>query len=53
MYLAQRELFVELSDKSKRGKYVVYFLLEISKVRPEVTCALWHLEKNGKVIQLF
>lgn len=37
IYLAQRELFVELSDKSKREKSVIFFLLETSKLRPEMT----------------
>lgn len=36
IYLAQRELFVELSDKSKRGRSVIFFLPETSKVRPEM-----------------
>lgn len=37
MYLAQRELFAELSAKFKRGKFAIFLLPKIIEVRLEMT----------------
>jgi len=37
MHLVQRQLFAELSAKSKRGKFALFLPPEISKVRVEIT----------------
>lgn len=53
IYLAQRELFVELSDKSKRGRSVIFCLPEISKVRSEMircSVALGKEWENNRII---